>query len=450
MLTEPDGAAQVAGEGSPASPGAGYRGLLDSRLRVVSAAAGAIARLPLAGAGVAIVLAVGSATGSYGAAGTASAAYVITAAAIAPVLGRRMDRRGQRGTLLLAAMVQVGAFCGLWWAASARSSSWLLVALSAMAGAGGVDIGSVARSRWATVTGEGPQRRTAFMLESVIDETMFVVTAPIATGVAAWRAEAAPLAIAFGPAVGGLLLAVTASPAPTQDRNGRGPRARTPLGDGPELRGVVFSFMFLGAFLGSIEVLLIALAMHAGHPVSAGLALSGWAVGSVLTALAAGPTLNRFAPATVLVLGTAVMSGFCLLLPAGDAPWWTITICLLAGAGASPAISAGYTLAGESAGAERRTEGLTWASTGLGIGTTCGAALAGILADRIPTATAYVLPSILGLLTLASTEALRRSRAGTGQPRPAAGRTRSGTTGDRHDPGRKTVETESTNNLTAS
>ena len=63
-----------------------------------------VARLPLAMTGLAIVLRVSRASGSYGEAGAITAVYVVAGAIGSPVWGRLADRSGRRLILVVTAL----------------------------------------------------------------------------------------------------------------------------------------------------------------------------------------------------------------------------------------------------------------------------------------------------------------------------------------------------------
>ncbi len=364
--------------------------------------AGTVSRLPLTGAGIAIVLGVGSATGSYAIAGAASATYVVSAAVCAPALARLMDATGQRRVLGLAALVQTAALIGLAAACARIPHPAVLVVLSGAAGLVGIDIGSAVRTRWAALLHRDEARRVAFVLESVVDETMFVITPLAVTSAALLHPALGLLVVALGPMLGWTALALQTATAPRPQPRSVHARRGAPVITRPPVRRLAITFVGIGAYLGSIEVLLVALADRAGRPAEAGIALACWAAGSAGAALLLGSRIGRVPPVRVFVGGVAVMSGFGLLLPAGAGVVWLAGVCFCAGIGAAPALGAGFGMAGDAVGADRRTEAMTWMSTGLGAGTTAGALAGGLVADRVADQDAYLLCSAVGLCALAA------------------------------------------------
>ncbi|GGS35188.1 MFS transporter [Actinokineospora fastidiosa] len=386
---------------SPLDVRPGYRGLLRSPRRAAMVLAGGVARFPMTGAGVAIVLAVAGATGSYAVAGAASSAYVVLAALAAPVLGRLMDRLGQARVLAAAALVQTAALLTLA-AVAAAAHPVVMIALCGVVGLAAPDVGAAVRSRWAFLLRDDGARRTAFLLESVVDETMFVVSPLAVSAAAAVHPSAGLVVVAAGPAFGATALAMQRATAPPPGGRSTAARRRVAVITRPGLPRLALMFLGLGAYLGSIEVLLVAYADRAERPVEAGIALAGWAAGSAGAALVLGARIAAFAPARVLMGNVAVMAAFGLLLPANHGLVWLTAVCFCAGIGASPALSAGFSLASDRAGDDGRTEGMTWMSTGMGFGTTLGALTGGLVADRVTGQEGYLLCSLFGLVALAA------------------------------------------------
>src|ERR1700675_838554 len=90
-----------------------YAALLESRELRQTILVSLLGRLPIGICGLAILLLVQSATGSFAAGGAASGCYVAGLAAIAPALGRMIDRYGPRLTLLASGIAFPAALLAL-------------------------------------------------------------------------------------------------------------------------------------------------------------------------------------------------------------------------------------------------------------------------------------------------------------------------------------------------
>ena len=176
-----------------------YRRILAQPGTLRFSMAGLVARLPISMIGLGIVLLVSAATGSYGVAGAISAAYMIANASFAILQGRLLDRLGQ-GRVLAAASIGFGVAISL--LVVSVQADWPTLTTYVLAAAGGAllpQVGSAVRARWSHALARPADVQTAFALEAVLDEAVFIL-GPILVAV---------LATAWHP-VAGIAVAVVA------------------------------------------------------------------------------------------------------------------------------------------------------------------------------------------------------------------------------------------------
>ncbi|MEP7022612.1 MAG: MFS transporter [Actinomycetota bacterium] len=194
------GARQDAARGNP------YREIFRHPGARGFSAAGVLARVPMSVFGLGTILLITSATGRYGAAGTVAAAGSVGYAVCAPQEARLADRFGQQRVLRPLAVifaVSTAVFIGC---AELRAPLWALLVSGAVAGASMPSLGSMIRARWSVLLGDSPQLHTAFALESVNDEMIFVAGPVIVTLLATEVRPAAGVAAAMLLCVTGTLL----------------------------------------------------------------------------------------------------------------------------------------------------------------------------------------------------------------------------------------------------
>jgi MFS family permease len=386
-----------------------YRTALRTPGAVQFTVSGLIARLPMSTLGLGIVLLVVHETGSYSLGGAVSAASVLAEAVAAPILGRITDRIGQ-GRLLLAAVTGfTSAVLLLLLAVEEGWSTWALLVISASTGAFYPPVSACIRARWTYVLGSGPTLQTAFALESVNDEIVFI-TGPVLVTVLATQVH--PLA--------GLLtvLALTASGivwlagqkrtepprnCDAQDVDDRMPRLW--------LGSLVAVCAFLGSLFGATEVVTVAFADEHGRPGLTGLLLAGWAFGSMLAGLIVGAVTWKASASRRFRLGTLGLAVVMVPLPFIDTLPVLGVALFVAGFAISPTFVAAFTLIEATVPASRLTEGITWLSTGIALGIAPGAALAGRLIDEVGASPAFFVPLGAGIAaaTIAWTTGLREA-----------------------------------------
>ncbi|HSO65984.1 MAG TPA: MFS transporter, partial [Ornithinibacter sp.] len=210
--------------------------MLDSYRRVLSrpgalafSSAALVARLPMSMVGLGIVLLVEERTGSYGLAGTVSAAFVLAEAAFAVLHGRLVDTFGQSRVLPLAISI-FGA--GMALMMLAVEQEWPLAftyLFAALAGASLPQVGASVRTRWAHLLDRPAEVQTAFALEAVLDEVVFVVGPVLVTILAtSWHPVAGLTTAAVSGLIGTFAFAAqrrTEPPAGRRDESG----AREPM-----------------------------------------------------------------------------------------------------------------------------------------------------------------------------------------------------------------------------
>jgi predicted MFS family arabinose efflux permease len=371
---------------------------------------GLVARLPMSMFGIGIVLAISVTEGTYGRAGLVAGAALLAQAAAAPLQARIADRIGQRRMLvpvLALHALGLGSFILL----VGRAPLIALLATSALAGATLPSFGSLVRARWARLHTGTPRLHTAYALESVLDEVVFVVgpvlATILATGVHPLSGLVTNLVLTVG---GGLWFAAQRATEPPPR-----PRTRT---SGVErlsprsLGWVVLTFVFMGGIFGSVEVVTVAFADHAGATRAAGVVLALYALGSLLSGLVVGAVHWRSGPRRRFALGQLVMAAALLPLPfVGSIPLLAV-VMFVAGLAISPTLIAGFSLVEAEVPASRLTEGLAWISTALNIGVSMGAAVAGPVIDRAGASPGFVVAVSCGLLAavVCVTGALARPR----------------------------------------
>jgi predicted MFS family arabinose efflux permease len=386
-----------------------YRQILaDPRARAFSAA-GLIARLPLSMSGLGIVLLVSLTSGSFGRAGLVAAVGTLTAAAVAPLWGQLIDRVGQARVLVVAAMINSASLALL--VISVQYGWPLLVTLAASFGfgVGFSSAGSCVRARWSMRLKDSPLLQTAFALEAVLDEVVFIVGPVLVTFLATAIHPALGVSVsAVIGLVGAVLLAVQRStqppPAP-RDRSRA--TVRLPL---RVLGPVALACVALGAVFGGMEVVVVAFAREAGVLPYAGLFLTVWAFGSLLAGVVTGAIAWRVSAPVRFRIGSAALAASLLPLPFLDSPVPVGALLLVGGLAIAPTLIASVAVIESSVPAGRLTEALNWNTTGLALGLAAGAAAVGQLIDLGGAAGGFAGVAGAGVLLVLAALAVR-SRA---------------------------------------
>lgn len=390
-----------------------YREILSLRGAVRFSAAGFVARMPISMIGIGVVLLVSSTTGSYGVAGGVAAALSLAASLVSPQIARVIDRFGQSRVLPPILAVHVIALAGLMAAAALDAPYWVLYVTAVLAGSAAVSIGSLVRARWTHLLSGTSRLHTAFSLESVIDELIFVLgpvlVTVLATQVHRLAGLTAVVAFALG---GGLAFAVQKSTEPPIRPRGDGAPHESAIRS-RALQLIVPIMAGFGAIFGAVEVATVGFADAAGSRAGAGPVLAAYALGSLISGILYGVIRWRASLATRFVIASGVMAVSTIPMPFAPNLLVLAATVFVAGFAISPALIAGFGLVEARVPAAALTEGLTWATTGIGLGLTVGSALAGQIIDSYGANEAFLV-SVAGgvfaaLVAFAASRTLGRS-----------------------------------------
>jgi predicted MFS family arabinose efflux permease len=281
------------------------------------------------------------------------------------------------------------------------------------------------RARWAHAL-DTEQRQTAFALESVVDEVVFVIGPPLVTLLATLINPPVGfltgIVIGFSGAMWLSRLRSTEPPVHVVDE--RNPRRASALRSSTVLL-VGLAYLAVGAVFGSMDVVVVAYAEEEGVPAMAGLALAVYAFGSLLAGLVYG-VARLPGSLAARYLGCAVFfAAASQLLFAVDSLVSLMAVVFLAGLAIAPVLVSGSTLVESRVPRSALTEALTWVVTGLTLGVTAGSALAGAGVDAWGAETAFAVPALsaalAGVLALAGAAVLRRPQAQVEHPEALTG-----------------------------
>lgn len=387
---------------------ASYRRVLSEPGAALFSATGLVARLPISMVGLGIVLLVESSTGSYGVAGAVSAAYMVANAVLAVVQGRLLDAVGQRRVLATASVVFGVAMVAL---VTSVQSGWPLVATyiaAAFAGGSLPQIGSCVRARWSWVLDQPADKQTAFALEAVADEAVFMLGPIIVTLLATTVHPVAGLAVAIVAGVAGsLAFAAQRATEPPPHRHDHSTGARPPLPWRTVAPLAVVSAA-LGVLFGAAEVTTVAFAEEQGNEAYAGGLLALWALGSLVAGVVTGAVSWRRGPTVRVRWGAFAMA--CAMAPLFfvDSVWLMGLVLLAGGCAIAPTLIATMSLTEHSMPAGRLTEGMAIMHTGLVAGVAPGATISGFVVDHSGASAAYLVSLAAGVLAALAAQALPR------------------------------------------
>ncbi|MGW3043106.1 MFS transporter [Kitasatospora sp. NPDC001159] len=403
---------------------ASYRRLFSAPGAAAFTLAGMLGRLALSMNGVSLVVLLAERRGSYALAGTVSAAGLVTGALGMPLLGRLVDRYGQSRVAVPAALYNVVPLLALLLCVRLGEPDWTLY-LCWAACAAAPNLGGMARARWAHLYRDDPAaRHLANSFEQALDELCFMAGPVLAMLLCTTLApEAGLLTAGTLGATGALLFAAQRRTEPPLPPASAKERAHGSPLRVPGLRVLVLTFLATGMVFGATEITTVAYADELGHKAAAGGLLALVAAGSCVAGLLFGLLTPRRAPGLRFLIGAGAMAGVLLLPLAaglGGAGLGVLGVVLFAaGTATAPTMVTGMTLVQELLPQRQFNEGMAVAVSGIVVGISAGAALAGTLAEHAAPGTGYALPASAATLALLIALAGRRHLMARRQPAAA-------------------------------
>lgn len=376
-----------------------YRALLQTPGVTALIIAGSLARLPQTMVGIGIIVMLVQKTGLYWLAGAVGGTFTLANALVGPRISRLVDRHGQSRVIPPVAAFSLGMLLALIIAVYANGPVPLLFLLAALAGTL-PSLPALIRARWTHLFRGKPELHTAFSLDTVLVECAFIIGPPLAIALStSLFAEAAPLF-----AVAMLTVGITAF---LKQRETEPPAIPVLNSDStsalriPGLRVIVLALMALGVVGSSIDVTVVAFAKAQGWPPAASFILATYAAGSMLAGITFGSLKIGASMQTQFLMGTLVLAATAWLPILAPGVYALAAILFVAGMAFAPTFIVVMNLGTMVVPAAKMTEGLTWMSTGVGVGMAAGGFLAGVTIDHFGARAGFAVAMFAGVSMVA-------------------------------------------------
>lgn len=400
----------------------GYAELLRMPHTARFAVGSVIASMPFPMVGMTITISVQHYYGSYSLAGALTAIQAISLALVSPILGKLIDKFGQRQVSIPTVVVWMIAATALITAITSHAPAWLLFCITPFMAAI-PPWGAMSRSRWTNLL-KGNRKATdqALSLSGVFDEAMWVIGNPLASILAVISGVLAFSFTGVCVLVGAwMFLSVTTTEPPSQTSLAKAHgitrkeyRAKQATW-AAELQGqdgqsafwssgmiaVCVTWFGLGAFQSAASISIISFATEQGMKQMTGFVFACFSFSSLIGALLYGakswtiPLWKRFYFCLLVVnlgIGTFLFARNL---------WTIMLIYLVIGICQAPTWINGNQLMLHLVPPVRFTEGMAWLSAMNSIGSSAGSAIAGQFIDRYGSQGGFGVVTALALTSLA-------------------------------------------------
>jgi Major Facilitator Superfamily len=345
---------------------------------------------------VGVVLFIGQEKGSFYLAGLATSAYALATVVAGPARSWVSVRIGHGASLLLLSIISGVSLLLLVPFGQGDGATSVLIVLAGISGFSVPPFGGLMRVGWSRKLPDKWVPR-AFGLDSVVEESAFVVGPLLATGAVAisgpWLAVLASGATCM---LGGLVMSSAAEKGSLAASRGRGSGGSGLFVAVRQLGWVLAVFAGVGFTIGAIEVAIPGFATGKGYPTLAGGLFAVLALGSAFAALLYGRRHWNSSPSSRLLILGFLLSAAAALTATADDTLLAIPLFLLIGLFMGPAVMTAYLLADTLLeGAAVKTHGAILASVSCNGGAGMGAALAGATIADLGVWQAFLLSGVM-------------------------------------------------------
>lgn len=364
--------------------------------------ASSLSRLSYGTIGLALLLVVERASGSFGVAGLASASYGIGALS-APFKSRWIDRYGQRRLIAILGVTCSATLLGMVAVSvgGVRNSA-AYVAFAGFTGLFAPPLGPAARAVWTTLTDGVATRQRAYSFDVGVEDILFTIGPLVVGGLVLLGGPTLALVVTAGLMfVGSVSFARSPAVAAHDERSPTW--QKTPLTE--VLRSPGFAVLLsivsaLSTSIGIVDVSVVARAVADGTPAAASYALAAITLGSVIGGQLWGRRIRSGSVPTQLATFSIVLM-ICLAGAAGAPNLVVLAVILAAfGTAITPVLVVSYVVAQQLGPRSGSTEASAWVNTAFNVGIALGSILGGLAIDRSGSTVSFLLGTTVSAASL--------------------------------------------------
>lgn len=373
-----------------------YKSIFQIRGSYRVSISGFIARFPMAMDSIAIIYFVQSIEKSYFIAGALAATAALTSTVSIPLWAKAADKMGQRRVIVTAIPLRVLAFLVFIYLVHSGFPKWSWFLCIFIAESASLSIGSMSRRRWVHMLNQENKSAlsTAFALESLLDELIFIAGPIITTSVVSVIDPMAGIVSAlFFLVLGGLLLATHKHSEPkvvTEDASD----SDKSVFKSKSLQAIALPLTLAGGSFSAINICVVAFTDERGVKHISGLLLGLWALGGAISALINGALHWKISHGKRFILYLFGMTLVAFTFPFMHNVWSLGCTLFIQGMCIAPLLPNGLPMVTESIHESRLTQAITLTTAGIPLTGALGSFIAGRIIDSYGASTGLWLPFI--------------------------------------------------------
>lgn len=354
--------------------------------------------------GLAILYVTLAAGKSYSLAGALTGVAALTTVISSPIWAKIADQRGQGFVLRWAVLLRIGALLLFVLVVQANLPIWIWFLTVIIAESASFSMGSFTRRRWSFIlqNSDKNQTSTAYAVESILDEIVFILGPLLATTIAT---QINPISAIFAGilflAIGSQALAWDRATEPTLFIDTVGVKHPSILMN-RHLQSVAIPLTIAGGYFSAITLVVVAYTKESGVPATSGILLSLWAVGGATSVFVNGALRWKISHGTRFVLYTLGLGILSAILPYINDIKILGLMLFLQGTCIGPLLPNAIPVAEKSVPSEQMTQGISLITAGIPLTGAISSFITGQVIDIYGVNASFWMPFLFMVISVLS------------------------------------------------
>lgn len=358
--------------------------------------AGFFARMPIAMDSLAIIFLIIGNGYNYSLAGALTASAALVTVIASPMWSKLADHRGQIFVLKRAVPMRIISITALILLVTTKSSIWTWFIAVIVAESGSISIGSMTRRRWMHIIDEKNKQllSTSYVVESFIDETVFILGPILASACATFISPSAGLLAGIVFLSIGVPMLLSHADSEPEIEHQDGDSKSTSVIRNRALQAIALPIALAGGSFAATNMGIVAFASERNVKSAAGLILGAWAIGGATSIFINGAIKWKLSHGIRYKSYFFLMALINFTLPFVDNPYLMGLVLFLSGLCLGPILPNGLPIVEAALPKAQITQAMSLITAGIPLTGAVASFICGRLIDGYGASTALWLPAI--------------------------------------------------------